>query len=171
MGYMCLCPFICTNALYVSPSVRTHCVYLSVLVNVLCCQETPFPRLLFSFRSLVHFHYGKKHAGIQTDVVLKKELRVLYLDPNAARRGRHRCLDFFFGRFKAYPFLQTSPNKDMPTPTRPHLFVFPFEVVHSQMIKHSNIWAYEGNSYSHHTTIYSQLQATVYPHIFTTSDK
>lgn len=111
MGYMCLCPFICTNALYVSPSVRTHCVYLSVLVNVLCCQETPFPRLLFSFRSLVHFHYGKKHAGIQTDVVLKKELRVLYLDPNAARRGRHRCLDFFFWTFQSIPFSANLPQQ------------------------------------------------------------
>lgn len=100
-------------------------------------------------------------------MVLKKELRVLYLDPNAARRGRHGCLDF--GSFKAYPFLQTCPKKDMPTPTRPQLFFFPFGVVHSQMTKHSNIWAYEGNSYSHHTTIYSQLQATVSPHIFTVS--
>jgi hypothetical protein len=32
-----------------------------------------------SFRGLVHYHHGRKHSSIQTDIVLE-ELRVLHLD-------------------------------------------------------------------------------------------
>jgi hypothetical protein len=35
-------------------------------------------------RGLVHYHHGKKHGRMQADMVLKKELRVLHLDPQAA---------------------------------------------------------------------------------------
>lgn len=66
-------------------------------------------------------------------------------------------------------FCKPPPKKTCLLQQGHSFFFFPFGVVHSQMTKHSNIRAYEGNSYSHHTTIYSQLQATVYPHIFTVS--
>jgi hypothetical protein len=42
--------------------------------------------LAYSFRDSVHYHHGKKHNSIQADMVLEKELRVLHLDPKAARR-------------------------------------------------------------------------------------
>ena len=43
-------------------------------------------RLVYSFRGLVCYHHGEKHGGMQADMVLEKELRVLHLDPKAARR-------------------------------------------------------------------------------------
>jgi hypothetical protein len=42
--------------------------------------------LAYSFRSLVYYHHGRKHGGVQADVVLEKELRVLYLDSKTNRR-------------------------------------------------------------------------------------
>jgi len=36
--------------------------------------------LAYSFRGLVHYHHGEKHGA---DVVLEKELKVLYLDMKA----------------------------------------------------------------------------------------
>jgi hypothetical protein len=33
---------------------------------------------------LVYYPHGRKHGSIQEDTVLEKELRVLYLDPQAA---------------------------------------------------------------------------------------
>ena len=40
--------------------------------------------LAYTFRGLVHYHRDEQHASKQTDMVLKKELRVLHLDPQAA---------------------------------------------------------------------------------------
>jgi hypothetical protein len=42
---------------------------------------------IYNFRGLVHFHHGRKHGGTQADIVLEKELRVLYLDWQTAGRG------------------------------------------------------------------------------------
>jgi hypothetical protein len=40
--------------------------------------------LAYSFRGLVHYDQGGKIGGIQSDLVLE-ELRVLHLDPKAAK--------------------------------------------------------------------------------------
>jgi len=46
--------------------------------------------LAYSFRCSVHYHRGRKDGGMQAVMVLE-ELRVLHLDPNAARkRPAHR---------------------------------------------------------------------------------
>jgi hypothetical protein len=37
-----------------------------------------------SFISSGHYHHGQKHGGMQVDIVLEKELRVLHLDPQIA---------------------------------------------------------------------------------------
>jgi hypothetical protein len=42
--------------------------------------------LAYSFRGLIHYHLSRKHGGIQADIVLEKELRVLHLDLKATRR-------------------------------------------------------------------------------------
>jgi hypothetical protein len=42
--------------------------------------------LAYSFRGFVHFHCGKKHGGLQADMVLEKYPRLLKPDPKAARR-------------------------------------------------------------------------------------
>jgi hypothetical protein len=39
--------------------------------------------LVYSFRGSVHYHLGRNHGGVQADMVLKMELRVLHLDPKA----------------------------------------------------------------------------------------
>ena len=38
------------------------------------------------FRSLVHYHHGRKHGRMQATMMLEKELRVLQLDLKAAGR-------------------------------------------------------------------------------------
>jgi hypothetical protein len=40
---------------------------------------------LLEFRSLVHYHHGREHGCTQADMVLDRYLRVLHLDPLAAR--------------------------------------------------------------------------------------
>jgi hypothetical protein len=40
--------------------------------------------LVYSFRDLILYHHGGKHGGMYADMVLEKELRVLFLDPQAA---------------------------------------------------------------------------------------
>ena len=42
-------------------------------------------RLAYSVSGLVHYHHGVKHSRVQVDMMLKKELKVLHLDPQAAR--------------------------------------------------------------------------------------
>jgi hypothetical protein len=42
------------------------------------------------FRGLVHYHHGGEHGCMQADMVQKKELRVLHLDPQAAGRDGER---------------------------------------------------------------------------------
>ena len=42
--------------------------------------------LAYSFRGSVHYHHGRKHGSIQADMVLEKELRVLHLDLQEAKR-------------------------------------------------------------------------------------
>jgi hypothetical protein len=37
-------------------------------------------------RGSVHYHHGRKHGHVQTDMVLEIELRVLHLDLKALRR-------------------------------------------------------------------------------------
>jgi hypothetical protein len=40
--------------------------------------------LVYSFRGLVYYHHVRKHASMQGDMVLEKELRVLHFDLQAA---------------------------------------------------------------------------------------
>ena len=47
-------------------------------------KEDIYWRLAYSFRGLVHYDHGEKHGSIQADMVLEKELRVQYLDLQAA---------------------------------------------------------------------------------------
>jgi hypothetical protein len=42
--------------------------------------------LSYLFRGLVHYHHGRKHGGMQADMVLWKELGVLHLNPQATGR-------------------------------------------------------------------------------------
>ena len=41
--------------------------------------------LAYSFRGSVHYLHGGKHSSMLTDTMLEKELRVLHLDPQAAK--------------------------------------------------------------------------------------
>lgn len=42
--------------------------------------------LVYSFRGLVHYCHGRKHGSIQAEMRLENELKVLYLDLQAAER-------------------------------------------------------------------------------------
>jgi hypothetical protein len=42
--------------------------------------------LPYRFRGSVHYHHSRKHGNIQADRIIKKMLRILYLDPKATRR-------------------------------------------------------------------------------------
>lgn len=35
-----------------------------------------------------HYHHGRKHANVQADMMLEKEPRALYLDPQATGEER-----------------------------------------------------------------------------------
>ena len=39
-------------------------------------------RLVYNFRGSVHYHQDGEHGGMQTDVVLEEQLRVLHLAVN-----------------------------------------------------------------------------------------
>jgi hypothetical protein len=47
-------------------------------------KENVYLGLVYSIRSLVHYHHGRKCGGIQEDML--EELRVLHLDPQAGER-------------------------------------------------------------------------------------
>jgi hypothetical protein len=42
--------------------------------------------LAYGSRGSAHYHHGRKYDSMQVDMVLE-ELRVLHLDPKAAKRG------------------------------------------------------------------------------------
>jgi hypothetical protein len=48
--------------------------------------------LAYSFRCLVHYCHDREHGGVQADMVLEKELRVLYLDTQAIGRDCHTVI-------------------------------------------------------------------------------
>jgi hypothetical protein len=75
--------------------------------------------LAYSFRGLVHYHDDREHDDIQADVVLEK-LRVLYSDLQAARREKEPIR-----KLKPITSVTQSCNKTTPTPTMPHLLIFP----------------------------------------------
>jgi hypothetical protein len=56
------------------------------MAKVTLVKESISLELAYSFRGLVHYHHGRKHGSIQAGMVLEKELEVLHLDPEAARR-------------------------------------------------------------------------------------
>ena len=43
--------------------------------------------MAYSFRGSVHYQHGREHGGVQADMVLKQELRVLHLDLQATGSG------------------------------------------------------------------------------------
>jgi hypothetical protein len=78
-----------------------------------------------SFRGLVHYH-GRKHGSLQANVELEKELRVLHLDPKAARRrlastGSQNALSPALGRPGVLGALKAHLQNDVLHSTRPHL--------------------------------------------------
>lgn len=80
--------------------------------------------LNYSFRSSVYCHHGREHDSIQTDILLEKELRVLYLDQQATDGTlRHTCCRLAHMRLQS---LSPHPvNKSTPTPTKSHLLILP----------------------------------------------
>lgn len=55
----------------------------------------------YRFRGSVHYCHGRKHADLWADIMLQKELRVLYFDPQAAKGGCPTRPTVSIGDFKA----------------------------------------------------------------------
>ena len=53
-------------------------------MTMVTLKGTHFIEAGLQFRGLVHYHHGRKHGGMQTDIILEKVLRVLYPDQKAA---------------------------------------------------------------------------------------
>ena len=69
--------------------------------------------MIYSFRSLVHYHHGPEHGGIQADVSLEKELRVLHSDLQAVGRASHWIQIRILKPQSSHPVTHFS-NKAMP---------------------------------------------------------
>jgi hypothetical protein len=71
----------------------------------------------YSFRGLVYWCHGRKYDRVQTDIVLEKKMRFLYLDSKAAKE------DYFCnpGHSLSITDLTSCLNSDTLPPTRPHL--------------------------------------------------
>lgn len=54
------------------------------MVTVTFLKENIPLELAYSFRGLVHCHQGRKHGGMQTVMLMEKEMRVLHLESQAA---------------------------------------------------------------------------------------
>ena len=67
--------------------------------------------LAYRFRGLIHYCHGKKLGGIQEDMVLEKELKVLYLDEQAAGRESDTESGLRFWDLKAHFPMTSSSNK------------------------------------------------------------
>ena len=67
-----------TGCLRVSTAVKSHHDHSNSL------KEHIQSALVHSSRCLAHYHHDDKHGSTQAGMVLEKELRVLYLDSQAA---------------------------------------------------------------------------------------
>ena len=91
--------------------------------------------LAYSFRGSVHYHHGRKHGSMQAYLVLEKELRILHLGPEAARkRLSHTGVEPEHRRPQSPHFLQqghtSSNNATPPNSVTPH----------GQVLRHTNLW-------------------------------
>jgi hypothetical protein len=82
------------------------------------CEGCSRARREVCFRGLVHYHHGRKHGSVQADMVLEKELRVLYL--KAFRMSVfHRGNSLSTRSPQCPPPLWCTSS----IPTRPHLLI------------------------------------------------
>jgi hypothetical protein len=77
-----------------SPKVPSHLGHRFITVKRLHDHgnyyKTKHLTRTYSFRGLDHYHLGRKHGGMQADMVLEKELRLLYLDKRDRDRDTQR---------------------------------------------------------------------------------
>jgi hypothetical protein len=84
------------------------------------------------------FH-GRENGGMQEDMVIEKELRIVHPDPKAAGEGT-------LGLAGAYSSSKLAPSGTLSL-TRLHLLAVPLPVA-----KHSNTLIFGGHSYSNQHT-------------------
>ena len=81
-------------------------------------KEKHLIRAGLQFEVLVHYYQVGKHDGIQIDVVVDKELKVLQLDPLATQGD---FVPHWYGLSIFY--LKAHHHSDTLSPTRPHLLI------------------------------------------------
>ena len=78
-------------------------------------------------------------GGMQVNIMLKKELRVLHLDPQAARK-RLSSRDHTGGSLQHWWNFKDHPNIDALPTTRPHLLTLLLVESTDFKIRHSTCW-------------------------------
>lgn len=93
---------------------------------------------------------AREHGNTEADMILKKKLRILHLDPQATERE-------LLGLVWAFETSKSIPSDILP-PMRPHLLIL-LKYWYSLMTKHWNIWADGGHSYSNPSSHIPSWQA------------
>ena len=86
--------------------------------------------LTYSSGGLSHYRCARKNGGMQEDLVLEKELRVLHPDLQAAESETvSPWAGLSFWALKSHPhYSHTSSNKAIPTLARPYFLMVPLPV-------------------------------------------
>lgn len=103
------------------------------------------------FRGLLRYFHYRKHDGMRTDMVLEKDVRVLLLDPQTAKREWHTECGLSIWNLKTSPKGHISFNKATSTTTSSYLLIVPVPM---------GLWAH---FYSNHHTraMWSLIEAVV----------
>jgi hypothetical protein len=103
----------------ISPAVLFRVLLLrrDIMTTAILIKDNISLGLAYRFRGLVRYYHGGKHAGVQAGMMLAKELRVLHVNPKAAR-SRLSTL----GRAWAPADLKVHFHSDTLPLTRPRLF-------------------------------------------------
>lgn len=103
------------------------------------------------FRGLLHYFHYRKRDGMQTYMVLEKDVRVLLLDPQTAKREWHTECGLSIWNLKTSPKRHISFNKATSTTTRSYLLIVSLPM---------GLWAH---FYSNHHTraMWSLIEAVV----------
>ena len=72
--------------------------------------------LAYNLGGLVHYHHGSEHCSTQADVVLEKQLRVLYPDPQTTGTET-------LGLARTSETSKPAPSDRLLPPTKSHLLI------------------------------------------------
>jgi hypothetical protein len=111
---------------FMTVSVLYCCEKKNIITAVLIKENT---WMTYSFRSLIHCRHGGKHGRVQADMVLERSLESYILIHREQKETVYYTgLSLNIGDLKTFLHSDTSSNKAIPTPTRPHLLMVPLSM-------------------------------------------